>query len=125
MTDESFSREELEALSHGARPTKGELCLKCGSYIPQFEDINKEDDDRLQRLRETRDTRAISELIRLTGCPVSFAKIWWLHPHGSAHEDRSTPCPFCGQPLRTSEAKQCRYCKRDWHDPDNITSLFG
>ena len=30
------------------------------------------------------------------------------------------PCPYCGQPLRTSIAKQCRFCKRDWHDAMNV-----
>jgi hypothetical protein len=26
-----------------------------------------------------------------------------------------TPCPYCGQPLRTAKAKQCRHCGKDWH----------
>jgi hypothetical protein len=30
------------------------------------------------------------------------------------------PCPHCGEPLRTPEAKQCRKCLMDWHDPENI-----
>ncbi len=34
-------------------------------------------------------------------------------------EPVTAPCPFCGKPLRTSSAKQCRFCRRDWHDPDN------
>jgi hypothetical protein len=29
-------------------------------------------------------------------------------------------CPYCGQPLRTAKAKQCRACGTDWHDPENI-----
>jgi hypothetical protein len=29
------------------------------------------------------------------------------------------PCPYCGQPLRTAIARQCRFCKMDWHDPTN------
>lgn len=40
----------------------------------------------------------------------------------------TAPCPYCGQPLRTSSAKQCRFCRRDWHDPDNVKnteSLHG
>ena len=30
----------------------------------------------------------------------------------------ATPCPFCGAILRTRNARQCRKCLRDWHDPD-------
>lgn len=29
------------------------------------------------------------------------------------------PCPYCGEPLRTPFAKQCRHCGTDWHDPVN------
>ena len=32
--------------------------------------------------------------------------------------DTGPPCPYCGQPLRTAFAKQCRHCGTDWHDPD-------
>jgi len=30
------------------------------------------------------------------------------------------PCPYCGEPLRTSIARQCRFCKMDWHDPQAV-----
>jgi hypothetical protein len=33
------------------------------------------------------------------------------------------PCPYCGEPLRTPKAKQCRFCKMDWHDPENPRRL--
>jgi hypothetical protein len=26
------------------------------------------------------------------------------------------PCPYCGAKLRTKSARQCRECKREWHD---------
>lgn len=32
----------------------------------------------------------------------------------------SVPCPYCGKPLRTNEAKQCFKCGADWHNPDNL-----
>lgn len=35
----------------------------------------------------------------------------------------ATPCPYCGAALRTREAKQCRKCGTDWHDPNNVTKL--
>jgi hypothetical protein len=34
-----------------------------------------------------------------------------------------TPCPHCGEPLVTPRAKQCRYCRMDWHDPDHPRKL--
>jgi len=38
----------------------------------------------------------------------------------SVPERESAPCPYCGKALRTPMAKQCRFCKMDWHDPDNV-----
>jgi hypothetical protein len=35
-------------------------------------------------------------------------------------EQYTMVCPFCGEQLRTPTAKQCRHCRRDWHDLDNI-----
>jgi hypothetical protein len=32
-------------------------------------------------------------------------------------------CPYCGMLLRGFHAKQCRHCKRDWHDPENLRQL--
>lgn len=31
-----------------------------------------------------------------------------------------SPCPHCGEPLRTPFAKQCRHCGTDWHYPANV-----
>jgi len=35
------------------------------------------------------------------------------------------PCPYCGEPLRTGLARQCRFCGTDWHDPDHIVRRGG
>ena len=34
--------------------------------------------------------------------------------------DVNADCPYCGKELRTPTAKQCRFCKMDWHDPKNV-----
>lgn len=34
--------------------------------------------------------------------------------------DATADCPYCGKELRTPKAKQCRFCKMDWHDPENV-----
>lgn len=38
---------------------------------------------------------------------------------------KPAPCPYCGELLRTSIARQCRHCKMDWHDPQNIFRRSG
>lgn len=30
------------------------------------------------------------------------------------------PCPYCQAPLATPQAKYCRSCRYDWHDPQNV-----
>ena len=38
---------------------------------------------------------------------------------------KPTPCPYCGDSLRTPASKQCRHCKMDWHDPTNVYRRDG
>ena len=46
---------------------------------------------------------------------------WSLAPEASAEFLRQhPPCPYCGQPLPTAQAKQCGPCGADWHDPENV-----
>jgi len=35
------------------------------------------------------------------------------------------PCPYCGGPLRTPRAKQCRSCGSDWHNPSSVVVRRG
>lgn len=47
---------------------------------------------------------------------------WTLVPGQSLFDkmNQKADCPHCGKELRTAAAKQCRFCKMDWHDPDNV-----
>lgn len=120
--EETYSREELFFLKLDESPSKGPLCPNCRTHIPRFKDLKPEDEERLKINKENR-LRAMLELQRLTGCPLGWAKIWSLHPGSPENPLETAPCPYCGMPLRTDAARQCRYCKRDWHDPDNVIFL--
>jgi hypothetical protein len=50
---------------------------------------------------------------------------WTLSPRLSpaALPAKTAPCPYCGEELRTPQAKQCFCCSMDWHDPDKVRGL--
>jgi hypothetical protein len=62
---------------------------------------------------------AIKRLREATGWGLREA-LMWVHRALEAGEFRPqptrTPCPYCGQPLRTEKAKQCFNCGSDWHE---------
>lgn len=35
------------------------------------------------------------------------------------------PCPYCGEPLAAADARQCRFCGTDWHDPEHVVRPRG
>ena len=121
MSDPSifYTREEVIA-ARGTAPTRGLWCKKCSVWIPQFADLS-EDDERRVRRASGRSLAAL-ELVAATGCDLSWAKVWINH-WGRPDVFYNTLCPYCGEEVRSSEAKQCRHCKRDWHDPDNVVIL--
>jgi hypothetical protein len=117
--EEAYTRRELLNAATGF-PARGLPCHHCGHRIPQFKEWAANDEERVRGLiREGRRLMAISELRASTGCPVLWADLWVAHDgRAQPAEEGIAPCPFCGMPLRTSLAKQCRHCLRDWHDPD-------
>jgi hypothetical protein len=114
MTNQTYTRKELENFGEGF-PDKGLFCKKCKTFIPQFAELSEEDAQRVRNLSSTQPDLAMQELKYFTGFSERFAKIWVLH-EGKPEVIYDYPCPYCGEQLRTSEAKQCRHCLRDWHD---------
>ncbi len=123
MSDQAYTRSEIEAAGN-ALPTRGVLCSRCGATIPSFRDLAPEEEQKLLELISREPLRAIKILREITGCSIAWGELWVSHggqPHDEFHG--TVPCPHCGRPLRSSKARQCRFCKRDWHDPGNVRNL--
>jgi hypothetical protein len=103
--------------------------------VPRFADLSQGQRTSIGRLmNQGRKGMAARELAKATGCPLAWAELWVLHRGRPRRpSDRrlgclaalETPCPYCGEPLRTPRAKQCRHCRRDWHDPAKVARLGG
>ena len=101
-------------------------CVCCGIEVPVDDPrVPADVAEYIRKLRkEAQPILAVTELKRLTGMSLGDAKYWADHcgePIGRAVQ--TGPCPFCGKELRTDTAKQCRHCKRDWHDENNLLLL--
>lgn len=120
--NDTYSKEELSKIV-GTAPTKGLWCKKCNVFIPQFADVTKSEMNRVRHLIDTgRSAQATLELKYFASCPIDWAKLWVQH-RGVPEPIFGYPCPYCAKPLRTSEAKQCIHCKRDWHVENRILLL--
>ena len=122
MIDETpYTKEEIIRFGQ-ALPERGLPCPKCGVVIPQFADLDDKVRFRLKNLLlQGQNMMAHHELRAATGCSVLWAKIWITHKGQPEYDVGTiTPCPYCGQPLRTPLAKQCRHCLQDWHDETDV-----
>jgi hypothetical protein len=122
--DKPYSRAEVAQYTDKL-PERGLLCPKCGARIPQFADLSDADRFRIRQLISHQQRMlAIAELRAATGCSLEWAKLWVYHS-GRPEWDvgATTSCPYCGKPLRTPVAKQCRHCRSDWHDPNRVVKL--
>ncbi|MEM7245448.1 MAG: hypothetical protein AAF533_08890 [Acidobacteriota bacterium] len=122
MTGPSYTREEVEKLGD-ERPSRGEWCGRCRLFVPRFADLDEQDVEELRLLQKKNPGLAMRAIQEKTGASMYWAKLWVLHSHGVHEADPVTPCPYCGEPLRTPKAKQCPHCKADWHVPGKLRRL--
>lgn len=116
MDNEAYTRAEVIAAG-GELPERGALCHECGATTSAFSELAEADELRIRQLiRGWRSMMAMEELRVATGCSLPWAKLWVQHEGRPKPAKEPPPCPFCGEPLRASVAKQCRHCRRDWHD---------
>ena len=122
MERNSYSKAEVIAAGMEP-PARGLRCHECGAMIPVFEDLSEADEQRIRYCIEQLGVMmGIAELQHATGCSLAWAKVWVYHRGKPSAAKETRPCPYCGEPLRTSRAKQCRFCGRDWHDEDDLRS---
>ena len=102
-------------------------CHHCGAVIPVFTNLSGVTERRVRELiRQGRDLMAIEELRHATGCGVADAKVWVQHRGRPWPAEYGTAvCPFCGGALRTSLARQCPHCSRQWHESIGISNGAG
>jgi hypothetical protein len=123
MDETPYTRDEVLAAGN-TLPERGLMCHRCQAVIPVFADLSEKDESRVRSLiLNSQIMMAMAELRAATGCSLPWAKLWVYHEGRPKAAETTTPCPFCGSPLRTSLAKQCRFCLRDWHDPNDVHKL--
>jgi hypothetical protein len=69
----------------------------------------------LLREGKTPHIQVVKTIIERAGCTVGDAFGWLYSYYYRQERLRAKPCPYCGKPLRTNEAKQCFECGADWH----------
>jgi hypothetical protein len=95
-----------------------------------IEKLSPEDRQRLKAMALENPIATIKELQNLTNCSLGEGKSWvdnereeiYLE-HRRIWLENLPPCPYCGEKLRTPQAKQCRFCLRDWHDENELKWL--
>ena len=85
--------------------------------------LKPEDQEKIEKMVLEKPIQAIQELRNLTHCSISEGKMSINELREKVWEENLPPCPFCGEKLRTPVAKQCRFCKRAWHDENELNWL--
>src|SRR5262245_31679511 len=100
-------------------------CPKCDAEIHDLPQLSPEVESRIRELARfgDRTMMAIAEIRTVTDWNLDQCKAWVIHKGKPCPPGADAPCPYCGKPLRSEYAKQCRHCLRDWHDENNVRTL--
>jgi len=86
----------------------------CDSINPELET------ELIALMEEDRTIEAIKRLRAATSAPLGACKSWvderLSRMGGIPRKWKGKPCPYCGKPLRTDQARQCFECGKDWHE---------
>lgn len=88
-----------------------------------FDKISPKDNERLIKMVLEKPIQAVWELRNMTGCSLSEGLMWLDKIREKIRQENLPHCPYCGEKLRTSLAKQCRFCLRNWHDENDAKYL--
>lgn len=90
--------------------------------IARIDSLPKEYLDYVIQVTKKNPILAIKEIRAKANVSLATAHLW-VALHINYIEEELSPCPYCGKPRRTSKAKQCRFCLRDWHDENEMKWL--
>lgn len=93
------------------------ICDHCGLRIPHFRSLVPRAEARVRQLiRDGLSVQAAQELSAFVGCDPGLAQLWVEHRGRPIPVVPGLPCPFCGERLATTLARQCLACGADWHE---------
>ena len=101
-----------------------EVCECCNKPVIKIE-LPQIDEERIrEQIRCGQVISAIKDVRQITGLSLAEAKFWVDHSGELIGRGvQAGVCPHCGGDLRTDMAKHCRFCLRDWHDPEHPSFL--
>jgi predicted amidophosphoribosyltransferase len=93
------------------RPSLGGFCSGCSRELPRVAAATPDDEARLLRLIDASHTvDAIKYVRERFGLELSQSKLLVEHMYSGGIRPLGPPCPSCGTPLRTPQAKLCANC---------------
>jgi hypothetical protein len=95
----------------GYRPSLGGFCTGCSRELPRVTAATPDHETQLMSLIDaSRTVDAIKYARERFGLELSQSKLLVEHMYSGGVRPLGPPCPSCGTPLRTPQAKLCAEC---------------